>query len=222
LRTIVYVDGYNLYYGLLRSTPYKWLDLLALFQNEILENAEVLEIRFYTAPVLGRMCDDPKSPQHQRTYMQALRKTASDRIAIIEGRMVSTTPIRRLASPLPDAPHIDKVQVVAFTEKKTDVNLATDILIDAWTRDHEQVVICCNDSDIEAALAGLRNHRPHLRIGLVAPVRNNDRRWISKDLEKLAHWSKSINETQLQAAQLPDRIPGTSIEKPQKWRIAPY
>lgn len=28
LRTRVYIDGYNLYYGCLKGTPYKWLDLL--------------------------------------------------------------------------------------------------------------------------------------------------------------------------------------------------
>jgi 6-hydroxy-3-succinoylpyridine 3-monooxygenase len=26
LRTIVYIDGYNLYYGAVRGTPWKWLD----------------------------------------------------------------------------------------------------------------------------------------------------------------------------------------------------
>lgn len=25
MKTTLYVDGYNLYYGLLRNTPYKWL-----------------------------------------------------------------------------------------------------------------------------------------------------------------------------------------------------
>jgi hypothetical protein len=30
LRTRVYVDGYNLYYGCLKNTPDKWLDLRAL------------------------------------------------------------------------------------------------------------------------------------------------------------------------------------------------
>lgn len=30
--TNVYVDGFNLYYGCLKGTPYKWLDLGALFQ----------------------------------------------------------------------------------------------------------------------------------------------------------------------------------------------
>ena len=33
MRTIVCVDGYNLYYGRINKTPYKWLDLPALFQG---------------------------------------------------------------------------------------------------------------------------------------------------------------------------------------------
>ena len=32
-RTIVYVDGFNFYYGEVRGTPWKWLDLAALFQK---------------------------------------------------------------------------------------------------------------------------------------------------------------------------------------------
>ena len=31
MRTFVYVDGFNLYYGALKGTPWKWLDLPALF-----------------------------------------------------------------------------------------------------------------------------------------------------------------------------------------------
>ncbi len=76
MRTIVYIDGYNLYYGLLRGSRFKWLDLYALFEDHVLDaKAELLEVRYYTAPVLGRMCDDPQSPQRQRQYLQALRKT---------------------------------------------------------------------------------------------------------------------------------------------------
>jgi hypothetical protein len=29
-RAIVYVDGFNLYYGALKGTPHRWLDLAAL------------------------------------------------------------------------------------------------------------------------------------------------------------------------------------------------
>ncbi|MBN3495478.1 hypothetical protein [Vibrio neptunius] len=36
MKTIVYVDGFNFYYGLLRHSPYKWLDLVKLFEQELL------------------------------------------------------------------------------------------------------------------------------------------------------------------------------------------
>jgi hypothetical protein len=32
LRTIVYVDGFNFYYGQVKNGPYKWLDLTKLFK----------------------------------------------------------------------------------------------------------------------------------------------------------------------------------------------
>jgi 6-hydroxy-3-succinoylpyridine 3-monooxygenase len=32
LRTNIYVDGFNLYYGALRKTPYRWVNLNTLFQ----------------------------------------------------------------------------------------------------------------------------------------------------------------------------------------------
>ena len=38
-RTIVYIDGFNLYYGLLRFTSYKWLDIVA-FAKSLLPNPE--------------------------------------------------------------------------------------------------------------------------------------------------------------------------------------
>jgi hypothetical protein len=31
MRTYVYIDAFNLYYGALKGTPYKWLDVKALF-----------------------------------------------------------------------------------------------------------------------------------------------------------------------------------------------
>jgi 6-hydroxy-3-succinoylpyridine 3-monooxygenase len=60
MKTIVYVDGLNLYYAALRGTPYKWLDLYALFRDKVLEaGTEVEQIRYYTAPVKGSSSDDP-------------------------------------------------------------------------------------------------------------------------------------------------------------------
>ncbi|TAN53479.1 MAG: NYN domain-containing protein [Methylococcaceae bacterium] len=122
MRTIVFVDGYNLYYGLLRKSPYKWLDLFALFQHYVLDpSADVTEVRYYTAPVKERMSDDSHSPQRQRIYLQALRKMSHCKVTIVEGRIEVSTPYRRLVKPISGIP--DKVQIWNFTEKKTDVHL---------------------------------------------------------------------------------------------------
>ncbi|MDP2369713.1 NYN domain-containing protein [Rhodoferax sp.] len=56
-RTIIYIDGYNLYYSRLKNTPYKWLDIVALFRDRILmpqdPSAEVVAVKYFTAPVMA-------------------------------------------------------------------------------------------------------------------------------------------------------------------------
>lgn len=218
MRTVVYVDGYNLYYGLLKKTAYKWLDLYALFKDHVLDaNAVLTEVRFYTAPVLGRMSDSSESMQRQRVYLQALRKLHPGRITIVEGRIHATKPFQRLVSPIPSAPELKKVQVWDFNEKKTDVNLAADLLAGAWTGAYEQVVLCSNDSDLEGALGTLRKHHPKIRIGLVAPVPAHDHRHIAQDLMQYADWAKKLSIAHIEKAQLPARIPHTALKKPAGW-----
>ncbi len=217
MKTIVYVDGYNLYYGLLRRSPYKWLDLFTLFQTHVLQDAEVIEVRYYTAPVLARMCDDARSPQRQRTYLQALRKHLPGKVTIIEGKMLASTPVLRLADSIPACPDVERVRVHDFVEKKTDVNLACDMLTHAWTGACEQQVLCSNDSDLQAALAAVKRDHPQVRVGLVAPVQGQDKRSMSRDLADQADWAKCLSPQHLAKAQLPDKIFGTSIRKPEGW-----
>ena len=218
MKTIVYVDGYNLYYGLLRRSAFKWLDLYRLFQDHALgQNAEVLEVRYYTAPVLGRMSDDPESSQRQRTYLQALRKMPPNRVKIIEGKIMAETPVLRLVNPLPECPGLTHVKVHDFTEKKTDVNLAADLITGAWTGAYEQAVICSNDTDLEGALRVVKEHRPAIRLGLVAPIPSDDSRKIAADLKSHADWSKVLSKVHLERSQLPDKIPGTALRRPPAW-----
>jgi uncharacterized LabA/DUF88 family protein len=218
LRTVVYVDGYNLYYGLLRKTTLKWLDLFALFRDHVLDpEVELIQVRYYTAPVLGRMCDSPESPQRQRRYLQALRKMYPQQIAIIEGKILATTPFQRLVKPIAEAPELQMVQVYDFNEKKTDVNLAADLIAGAWTGAYDQAVVCSNDTDLEAALATVRQHHPGIRLGVVAPIPGDDHRRISTDLSRHAHWSKPLSPVHLKNAQLPERIPHSALRKPETW-----
>jgi len=182
MRTVVYVDCFNLCYSILRRTNLKWLDLVALFRDHVLDaNAQLVEVRYYTAPILARMSDDPKSVQRQRIYLQALRRMYPNQLKIVEGRIAVTTPFQRLVQLIPSAPDVLRVQVYDFNEKKTDVSLASDLLAGAWTGAFDQAVICSNDTDLDPALATLRKYHPHLRLGIVAPLKGSDSRYIAAD-----------------------------------------
>lgn len=170
LKTIVYIDGFNLYYGLLRRSPYKWLDVVKLFDHVLDQNAQIVQVRYYTAPVLGRMSDDPQSPTRQRQYLQALRKLHPEKLVIVQGHMLAGKRHQRLVQPLESMPDLKTVQVYSFEEKKTDVSLATDMLNAAWRGEYEQAVLCSNDSDLQPALACIKAQHPTLRLGLTAPV----------------------------------------------------
>lgn len=71
MRTVVSVDGYNLYYGCLRKTPHKWLNIHALC-CAVLPKNDILAVRYFTAQV-GGTPHDPDPPTRQQTYFRALR-----------------------------------------------------------------------------------------------------------------------------------------------------
>jgi hypothetical protein len=61
----VYVDGFNLYYGALKRTPYKWLDLGKLAEI-LLPTDTVQEIHYFTARVSSR----PYNPTSAHDYFR--------------------------------------------------------------------------------------------------------------------------------------------------------
>ena len=70
MATNVYVDAFNLYYGSLKGTPYRWLDLGALCARLLPKD------RSQPHPLLHRhrQCppDNPDAPQRQQAYLRAL------------------------------------------------------------------------------------------------------------------------------------------------------
>ncbi|HSD52452.1 MAG TPA: NYN domain-containing protein [Candidatus Methylomirabilis sp.] len=70
MRTIVYIDGFNLYYAI-RSSGCKWLNLKALSQAVLSSHHFVIRLKYYTARVSGSV--DPDQPRRQQIYLTALR-----------------------------------------------------------------------------------------------------------------------------------------------------
>ena len=65
MATYVYIDGFNLFYGSLKGSAYKWLDLEELCRR-LLPSDDIQQIRYFTAIVEARD-DDPQKPQRQQT-----------------------------------------------------------------------------------------------------------------------------------------------------------
>ena len=72
MRTFLYVDGFNLYYGALKGTPWKWLDLPALFAKVLQPYHDILRVKYFTARVSSTPTD-PSKPQRQDVYLRALQ-----------------------------------------------------------------------------------------------------------------------------------------------------
>jgi len=70
MRTVVYIDGHNLFYSLLKKTPFKWLDLNRLGSRVIrpIEPAsEIARTKYFTASILGSLADDPGAERWRLT-----------------------------------------------------------------------------------------------------------------------------------------------------------
>jgi uncharacterized LabA/DUF88 family protein len=71
MRTYVYVDGFNVYYGAVKGTPYRWLNIKQLVEQLIPPTYKIQKIKYFTARVSGSA--DPDAPRRQRIYFNALQ-----------------------------------------------------------------------------------------------------------------------------------------------------
>jgi len=208
MRTIVYVDGFNLYYGAVKDTAYKWLDIgkmcgLLLPQNEI------VGIKYFTARVSARP-DDPGQPTRQQMFLRALGTIPG--LEIIFGHFLSNETVL----PRADSPPENRryARVIKTEEKGSDVNLATHFLCDAFRGRFECGVLVTNDSDLREPVRVVRREL-HRCVGVVNP----HRRPSSKELTEHASFQKTIRTGVLAASQFPDELEDANgrFTRPAEW-----
>ncbi|MEM7072691.1 MAG: NYN domain-containing protein [Pseudomonadota bacterium] len=204
LRTIVYVDGFNLYYGALKGHEHRWLDLKALFTSMLSDKHQIVQIKYFTAKVMSKP-SDPNIKQRQTAYLSALHAYIPE-IKIYYGQFKRNEVNMQNAYPPPR-----QARVLKTEEKGSDVNLSVHIVNDAWLDCYNCAVLVSNDSDMAEALRLVKAYHPNKKIGLLNP---HDRRPVY-DLKKHADFSRIIKREDILSAQLPDPIPGTNIHRPQ-------
>ncbi len=225
LRTIVYVDGYNLYYSALTKSQYKWLDLHALMCDVLKDaypgaQAQIDLIKFFTAPIMGRYASDPNSEHRQVRYHNALKFAPSGPVEIITGYHSEAEKMGYLVESGPG--NSGRVRVKVMEEKQTDVNIGLHMYRDAVHGIVDQVVLVSGDSDLAPAFEMIRDDMPHIVRGLVFPTLDSKphaRR--SGQLQELATWTRRhLSATQLETCQLPSCVlnrKNKAIKKPEEW-----
>jgi NYN domain len=205
----VYVDGFNLYYGALKGSRNKWLDLDALFRT-LLPTHDIKRIRYFTARISGRP-DNPDSPTRQDTYLRALRTLPN--VSVHLGKFLQSNVRMPLAHPKRGGPKT--IEVIKTEEKGSDVNLATYLLIDAFRHDSDLAVVVSNDSDLCEPIRIVKDEF-NVPVALFVPHNRT-----SQALAKLRPlFVKQIRSGPLSASQFPQQLTdaqGRKIVKPASW-----
>lgn len=204
-RVSVYIDGFNLYYGL-RSKGwrrYYWLDLRRLAEKLLISNQHLVIVRYFTAKILHQT-DDPQKKMRQNTYLEALA-TRPD-LYIHYGYYLSKN---RTCSQC-------GATWQTYEEKMTDVNIAVELLSDAQNDVFDTAIIISGDSDLSGPINSVCQRYPKKRVIVAFPPERSSFR-----LQQMATAYFTIGRKKLSDSQFPDRITKTDgyiLSKPLKWR----
>jgi uncharacterized LabA/DUF88 family protein len=206
MATNIYVDGFNLYYGCLKGTPYKWLDLQALCKK-LLPRDDIRRIRYFTARVGAR--HDPQTPVRQQVYLRALQ--TSPIVSIHYGHFLTHPTMMPRANAVRGQNPM--VQVIKTEEKGSDVNLATFLLLDAFKKDCDTAIVISNDSDLKLPIEVAQDELG-VRVGVINPHPPNKRSHALKPT-----FFKQIRESALRQCQFPGTMTDSvgSFQRPKEW-----
>lgn len=225
LRTTLYVDGFNLYYGAAKNTRLKWVNVVALAEA-VLPGLQITQTRYFTAMVKSDITD-PTQTQRQQTYIRALQTLPN--LTVHYGRFQYTKGRAKHCDPPPDSVRIHKTE-----EKGSDVNLATYMLVDAFRGRCDQLVVVTNDSDLAEPIR-IINAELKLKVLVLNPhsidtaarknaaTGGNHKHHPSYDLKNAASLVKDIrshgNSCHMTQAQFPPEIADQYgiITIPAKW-----
>lgn len=172
-KTIVYIDGFNLYYRALKGTAHKWLDVAAMSAASLPAGHQVSGINYYTARVSGRL--DPDAPRRQHAYLRALSTLPN--VSIHYGNFMVTKKWSGLVQPpdlrpsvvLPAGAAPQVAYVYKTEEKGSDVNLGVHLVRDAYMAKFDVAAVLTNDTDLVEAIRIVRQDAG-LPVILLTPV----------------------------------------------------
>ncbi len=213
-RTIAYIDGFNLYFGLRESgyRRYYWLNLRRLVQNLLRPNQKLVMTKYFTARISAAAC--PENPalgeklrakrQRQSDFLEAL-ETLTDFRIFYGHYLHKPTTCRKCGHCWAD-----------HEEKMTDVNIATELLRDAFENKFDTAILLSADSDLVPPIRVIRELFALKRVVAVFPPAR-----FSHHLKTVAHAHLLLGRPMLAKSQFPDQVQkpdGHVLQRPDRWK----
>jgi uncharacterized LabA/DUF88 family protein len=201
-RVAVFVDGFNLHYGIKSRCGRKllWLDLQALALSLFRGSQSLVQVKYLTA----RLRDDPVLVSAQSAYLDALG-IHCPLVTVIEGRFQEK---RRVCDSC-------GAEWVDYEEKETDVSIATALIEDGVRERYDRALLLSADSDLCPAVTAAERLRPSKRIVAIFPPGRH-----SVELQRAVDGFAVIAPSRIRQSQLPDAIAtsgGVVLRRPKDW-----
>jgi len=201
-RVTAYIDGYNLYYGP-REKQWKWfywLNVQAMARRLLRTNQTLVSTKYFTTIV--KHPEDRR--QRQAVFLEALR-TLTD-LQIYYGHFLSETVICRRCGHQHETHH----------EKMTDVNIAVELMTDAFQDQFDTALLVSADSDLIGPIQAVRRLFPRKRVVAAFPPAR-----FSSALSQTAHAYIHIARNVLSKSVFPNEVvkpDGYILHRPAEWR----
>ena len=201
-RVVAYIDGFNMYFGLraARWRRFYWLNQQLLAQNLIRANQTLTFTKYFTS----RITRPADKQRRQAQYLEALETL--DDFQIYYGHYQSNLQRCRKCG--------NKLWVP--NEKMTDVNIAVELLSDAYQDIFDVALLISADSDLSAPVRVINTLFDQKRVVVAFPPHR-----YSVQLQGLAHAFIRIGRGTISKSVFPDRIQkadGFILTKPTEWK----
>ncbi len=208
MKTVVYIDGFNLYFGAVKGTAHKWLNPVEAVRRHLLPQNVIVGTKYFTAKLNPRP-HDPDQPLRQETHLRALRTLPA--LEIFYGFFLTKTVKMPLAHPRPGGPR--QVKVIKTEEKGSDVNLGAQLVHDAHEHRFDCAVVVSGDSDLVMPVRIVKEDLG-LPVGVLNPQQNP-----CMELKKFATFYKHLKRGRLADSQFPPTLADArgKFHKPSSW-----
>ncbi|MHC5066437.1 MAG: NYN domain-containing protein [Planctomycetota bacterium] len=208
MRSIIYIDGFNLYYSALLGKGKKWLDLERCFRN-LRPHDEIQRIDYYSALKIGK-----EVRQRQMNYLEVLG--AMPLVNVVLGKFKRVDRRCRVRDCARDP--MDR-GYKAWEEKMTDVNIATRMIDDACQDEADALILVSGDTDLVPPLSLIKHRFPEKKLIVYVP--GSFRAKFGMEFAPYAD-KRNLPTNIILRSQLPREVslpgqPARRVKKPSSW-----